>query len=667
MQADPLVGRQIKDFVIHERVGRGGMAVVYRAFQPSMSRSVALKVIELTGESANPEFRQRFAQEAELIAGLEHLHILPVYDYGIVDDELAFLAMRLLTGGSLSSLIVSNPLDVSRAARLFTQIARGLAYAHRRGVIHRDIKPSNILLDDDSNAYLTDFGLAKMVGDSRDLTRSGTIVGTPAYMAPEQLRGDKSDHRADIYSLGTVLYHMLTGQPPFEDSSSNLVSVIYQQLEKKPRPPSELNPNITPEVEAVILNALSKDASERFDDAEVMAESLNIAAGNKLSTASLPAARATTGQFDAAEAGRPTRPIGGLAREAGALKRKYLIAGAVFAAVALAVVLGLALLSGADTPHKATVLADETGAAGDYVPTEEEVMLARRAVGSDGFLAYIACNQDSEYHATQAREMGDFAAAYGLDYQVYNSRNDPTRQVPLIETARADGASVLLICPLDIEVLDTTLQSAQAAGMPLVFLHSDIPSYGGVLLGGDDYLMGLKAGQLAGQIIRDEMGGEANVIILDYPSLPSIVVRANGGEDGVLEFAPDATIVGRYLGAIRENAEESVGQLITDGIEFDVIVSINDAGSYGAIDALEVADIPPDAVVITSVDAEAAAVGYIRNKHYLRGSVDVGREIFSHAAVDIAVKLLAGGTLPELILVPPGDIITVQSAPAEDE
>jgi serine/threonine protein kinase len=219
-QLDQLVGRQVGDFSIEERIGRGGMSVVYRAHQHSVNRDVALKVIVLNPDE--DEFRRRFAQEAKLVATLEHIHILPIYDYGIIEGDIAYLAMRLLRGGSLSQLLTEGPLTLDQTADIFTQIGRGLAYAHRRNVIHRDLKPSNIMLDDADNAYLTDFGLAKLVGENVDMTKSGNIVGTPAYMAPEQLRGDSVDHRSDIYSMGVVLYHMLTGQAPFESSDSNV-------------------------------------------------------------------------------------------------------------------------------------------------------------------------------------------------------------------------------------------------------------------------------------------------------------------------------------------------------------------------------------------------------------------------------------------------------------
>ncbi|HRF97667.1 MAG TPA: serine/threonine-protein kinase, partial [Aggregatilineales bacterium] len=254
-----LINKQVGGFTVLDRIGRGGMATVYRAHQSAMNRDVALKVIEVDDLlERGTEFRNRFAQEAAVVASLEHIHVLPVYDYGIHENVL-YLAMRLLRGGTLSEIMNKGRIPISRSVELFSQVARGLAYAHSKGVVHRDLKPSNIMLDDAGNAHLTDFGLAKWIHGTENITRTGNIVGTPAYMSPEQLRGDGVDHRSDIYSMGIILYQMLTGKPPFDSPSSNVVSIIYQHLEKMPEAPSVHNPEITPETEAVILKAIAKN------------------------------------------------------------------------------------------------------------------------------------------------------------------------------------------------------------------------------------------------------------------------------------------------------------------------------------------------------------------------------------------------------------------------
>lgn len=676
MQSDLFTGRQLNGFTVQERIGRGGMATVYSAFQPSVNRSVALKIILLdSNQGEKDEFRQRFAQEAKVIASLEHIHILPIYDYGIYDGEIAFLAMRLLRGGSLADLLnEGKPLDLERTAEIFTQIARGLAYAHSKGIIHRDLKPSNILMDDAGNAYLTDFGLAKLIEDSIELTRTGHIVGTPVYMSPEQLRGETLDPRSDIYSLGVILYHMLVGKPPFDASDTNMVSVIYQHLEKMPVPPREHNPDLPEQVEMVALKALQKNPADRYNTADEMANALNIALGRKVSTASYPAVHLTSSQQRRVASRSVVLP-----------KPRRVLLSVGIGVIMLLAALGLvALLSTpgglfaqpSPTPEPthtptplapATVLTGRSGKADDALPSQAEVEAAQVRVGEDGFIALVTCNQTSEYHSAQAREIADFARAYGLPIRIYDSDNDEYNQLTLIERARAEGAAGIILCPLNIELLDTGLQSVQRAGLPLVLLASNVPSYGGVLLPGDDYLMGVEAGRAAGRIIREELNGRANAIILDFPSRPDIVTRANGLQDGVLEAAPNVNIIGRYLGATRPNGYASVKSLLEQGIEFNVILSINDNGSIGAIQALEEAGFSPDSVIISSIDAETQAREYIRQGMFIRASVDIGREMFSRVAVDAMVKLLAGSTLPERFLVPPGQVVTREILQAQAE
>ena len=645
-----MIGRQLGDYQIEARIGRGGMARVYRAYQPSVNRHVAIKVIstEYADNDETAVFRERFAREAKVIASLEHTHILPVYDYGILDDT-AYIVMRLLDGGTLSELLAAGSLPLERMGDIFGQVARGLAYAHSNGIIHRDLKPANIMFASTGDAYLTDFGLAKWVEGSAVLTQSGKIVGTPAYMSPEQLRGDPVDQRADIYSMGIILYQMATGELPFDSESGEVVSIIYQHLEKAPPSPCEINPEIPPAVERVILKALAKQPEDRYGTILQMADDLDIALGRR------PSSGAIT----------PTPPVM-LAAQRSRYQRRGRIRQLAWGAAIAAVIAGMFLLSQLVNqpviPPAPTIQTGVEGRAEDIVPTNEEIALAQRTLGN-GFIAFIACNQTSEYHATQAREMGDFARRYGLEYRVYDSETNEYKQVTEIERARTEGARAIIICPLDAELLERPLSAVDEADMPLVVMSQDVPSYGGVSLIGDEYRMGYIPGSFAGKIIAEEMAGEANVIILDYPDLPHLITRADGLEDGILAEAPNAKIIGRYRGATPDFAYESVSGLIGDGVEFDVIASINDAGSFGAIRAMEEVGIPSDAVVIASIDAEQLARRYIRDGYYIRGSVDVGREQFSRAAVDAITLQLAGGTLPEQILVPPGEIVTEVNPP----
>ncbi|MFN8371892.1 MAG: protein kinase [Anaerolineae bacterium] len=684
MQSDDYVGKDMHGFIVQERIGRGGMATVYRAHQPSINRDVALKVIRLDRDPDEDDFPRRFAHEAKLIASLEHIHILPIYEYGIFNDN-AYIAMRLLRGGTLSDLLRNGPLPLNRAADLFTQIARGLAYAHSKGVIHRDMKPSNILLDDSGNAYLTDFGLAKIIEGETEITKSGTVVGTPAYMSPEQLRGDRIDHRSDIYSLGIVFYQMMTGKPPFETGSSGeIVSLIYKHLEETPRPPSEHNPDIPAGVEEIMLKAISKKPEDRYQTVEEMLEALNIVLGRLSTIEQTTARKIVSVQRRREQAQRQNLLRIGLGVMAVVII--LLVVGAVItannnmqaqiaaqtavaqastqaaeqAAAQTVEALNQTATAAALTPTPlplATVLMGEQGTAAENIPTDDEIARARARL-SDGFVAYVACTQNTAYHAGQVREVSTFMNAYGLEVRVYDPNADSYQQVTMLDQAITDGASAIILCPLDATLLADGLSTVQQAGIPLVQFTGTPPSYGGVLLAGNDYVMGVRAGRFAGQVFDIEGQGQANVVILDYPDLPYIVTRANGLEDGFLGYVPEANIIGRYLGGTPESGYESVHQLLEDGVQFNIILSINDAGAFGAVQAMEEAGIDPSAVMISSIDAEPRAQGYIRDGYYFRASVAVNRTEFSHAAVYAMVKLLAGSTIPETLLVEPGEIIT---------
>ncbi len=262
-----MIGRTLGNFRIVEQIGVGGMATVYKAYDPGTDRYVAVKVLP-QHMSRNPQFRKRFEREARAIANLEHIHILPVFAFG-EEGDVAYLAMRYLQAGTLTDRIAQGMLTLSETGRLLSQIAGALDYAHGRGVLHRDVKPSNVLLDASGNTYLTDFGIAKMVEATVDLT-GDAILGTPAYMSPEQCQGAKQLSAAtDIYSLGIVLYEMVTGRRPFDAETP--LAVIYQHLHDPLPRPRALRPDLPEAVEAVIFKALAKEPEARFRTAGELA------------------------------------------------------------------------------------------------------------------------------------------------------------------------------------------------------------------------------------------------------------------------------------------------------------------------------------------------------------------------------------------------------------
>jgi hypothetical protein len=244
--------------------GRGGMGVVYRAIQLDLDRPVALKVIapHLAQDEA---FRERFVAESRIAAAIDHPHVLPIYYAGSSDGTL-YIAMRFVDGSDLRHVIrADGAVEPGRAARIVDQVGGALDAAHARGLIHRDIKPANVLLGPGDHAYLTDFGLTKRLGASTGLSRSGQWVGTLGYVAPEQIRGERIDARADVYALGCVLFHALTGQAPYLRETEE--ATLWSHLHDPPPPASMLTPGVPEAFDAVVARALAKDPEERYPSA----------------------------------------------------------------------------------------------------------------------------------------------------------------------------------------------------------------------------------------------------------------------------------------------------------------------------------------------------------------------------------------------------------------
>src|SRR5512141_1332229 len=254
-------GQMLGSYRIISKVGQGGMATVYKAYQPSMDRNVAIKVLP-SQLAESKEFTARFQQEARIIARLEHPHILPVFDYG-ESDGVAYFVMRYLEAGTLKTKMEAGPLPLKEIDRLFSQLADALGYAHGHGVVHRDLKPANALVDEQGNIFLTDFGIAKLLESaSPRLTQTDAIMGTPAYISPEQAKAMPVDQRSDIYSLGIILYEMVTGRVPFVADTP--LAVILKQISDPLPPPSAVKPDVSDAIERVILKALAKEPDDRY-------------------------------------------------------------------------------------------------------------------------------------------------------------------------------------------------------------------------------------------------------------------------------------------------------------------------------------------------------------------------------------------------------------------
>jgi serine/threonine protein kinase len=281
---EPMIGQTVSHYRILEKLGEGGMGVVYVAEDTHLGRRVAIKFPAATADEHN--FRARFLREARSISTLSHQHIAAIYDYGETMDggngkSHPFIVMELVNGPSLADLMHGEGLTLKRAVRVITDVADALTEAHHHGIIHRDIKPSNVLLSERGEVKVLDFGLAKQLHeehphttdpDARTLlatrTRSGTVVGTPLYLSPEQARGEHIDCRSDLFALGALLYECITGQPAF--AGAGVLEIAGQVLHVDPPPPSTLNPLVPLELDRITMKALAKNPDERYQSADEM-------------------------------------------------------------------------------------------------------------------------------------------------------------------------------------------------------------------------------------------------------------------------------------------------------------------------------------------------------------------------------------------------------------
>lgn len=637
---DSFVNRRVGDFLIQERIGKGGQGVVYRALQLSVRRAVALKLIDVSGDPDDAErFRRRFLQEVEVLVSLEHIHILPLYAFGFAEDMSAYMAMRLMRGGSLRDRLQRGILPLNQALTIFAQVAKGLSYAHSRGVIHRDLKPSNILFDDSENAYLTDFGLARLINALVEPSRQGQMVGTPAYVAPDQLIDKPSDHRADIYSLGVILYEMLTGRLPF-DSEAGHLAVLYKHLKEDPIPPRQYDPSIPPKLETIVLRALQKQPESRYYDAAEMLDDITKAVDLRIRTGSYPVLRAPPEQNEAVV------PLN-LRSWQQSLRPIVLI-------VVFSLLTALAVLVSRETRLRpqAVILADELGQPSEIVPSETQLVQARHILGDRGFIAFLNCTSDG-MTGRLAQELDAISQRYAIRYRIYDAGLDSYVQRTQLEQALLEGASAFIICPLESGLSSSITNTLDAERKPYVSLQPVNSSHGvGLDLRG--YQLGFGAGVRLAELSQASMD-DPMVVLLDGSGVTYTQARIDGLISGYTSVLEDAEIVGTYAGYTDEQAYSTITRLLDAGTTFNTILCATDLGAVGAVRALEDAGISPESVAIASVGTNTTLESYLRRGHYVRAVAASDPQLITQTALDTTVQLLSGGTIAQTIEIPTHD------------
>jgi tetratricopeptide (TPR) repeat protein/tRNA A-37 threonylcarbamoyl transferase component Bud32 len=338
-----MIGRTVSHYRIFEKLGEGGMGIVYAAEDTLLGRRVAIKMLHSRRSSEDAHFRARFLREARAVSALSHPHIATVYDYGETDDGDPYIVMELIKGETLGDLMLTEKLNIARSIEIIKQVAEALGEAHRQGIIHRDIKPTNVAINERGRVKVLDFGLAKQMALSDEettdperqtlvvtQTREGVIVGTPLYLSPEQAMGNEVDARSDLFSLGGLLYECTAGKPPFFGKSP--ADICAKVMRDDPAPPSTLNPDIPKELDYLILKSLAKKPDARYQSAEEMIGDLESIQAHVLTDANNTVTRlipATIGM----------RPTGAMATLSDIFRRPRLPVGYVVAAVVAVVLL----------------------------------------------------------------------------------------------------------------------------------------------------------------------------------------------------------------------------------------------------------------------------------------------------------------------------------------
>ncbi len=633
MDSKPLsIGGYRLDYLL----ARGDRARVYRAFQPAEEREIALKLIHLEPDvSENAQFLARFAAEAQHIAALEHLHIVALYDCG-VDSETgsAFFAMRMMRGGTLADAIKAGRLSREQIARIVQQIAAALEYAHSRGVIHCDLKPSNILLDEHGNAYLADFGMAHLLNGS-SLSVKG-LNGTPAYLAPEQINAGMIDARTDVYCLGLIMYEMLTGKPAFSSYDGSIPTTLTKQFQHPPLPIRDLNHTVPTHVATVIDQAIRKAPAERYASVTALREGF------------MSAMEQWT---------QSTRQ-----------RSHHLALFVVFVGI-------LAMLTGVigtinESPypryfHESAIEWGTTGIPADAEPTEQEIKQAQAAFAGSGFIAYITCSTDNTATNASINEMAALASSYGIGYRMFNANRDVHMLVAQMQTAQLQGARALIVCALSAEIINTAIRAMADAGMPIV-AFSSTPISGAVTVINDNHDTGQRLGEAAARYALTYYANPSalTAVVMTDRNSDIMAARAHGFIDGLLDGAELAAmrIIDAAVSSDEISAAAYIDNMLKRGTMPNFVLTPNDATTLGVIEALETAGIiplshDPATVNVFTVSTGTSAPTWLAEGRFVRGYVEINRRLTAETALHAIMKLMGGGSMPETLLVPAGELV----------
>lgn len=651
VQQESFVGKAIGDFILQERIGGGRVTSVYRAFQPKMKRDAVVKLINLNTAQQGINARERFEHDIQRLRQLDHPHILRLYDYGIA-DPYAYLAVALVHGGTLRTLLNQTSIpEFTVTVKIINQIAQAVGYAHLQGITHADLKPTNVLLDGDNSAYLTDFGMAqRILGDDLISSREGNIR-LPIYHAPEQLTSGFVDERSLVYSLGIMLYEMVTGQLPFTLDADPMTNLNRLTNGGIPRPRTH-NAAIPPLLDGVIMRALEKSPADRQQTTFELREDLDGAIRSTFTAIPVSTAPKPIDQHDIRD------EVEAELRES-RLQNATLWSAAVTTVVVVFAVIWLLLRAPIPAPE---VVVGSVGDRVSLVPVAGAQRNTERALGEEGFIAYVGCNLANMDEAAYAQTLeADAADRYGFSVRVgYDSGGSADGAAAAIQSAVDDGARGLILCPVIhdqwLAVLDT---------VPVVVTKNLLPADAPVVpvVADDNQQLGTLAAEAAVRYILAERRSNARVVIINDDPGAGGIERVTAITSILAQQAPNAEIKAIYSAALLD-PEELKALVIDPQPRINVVITTSDRAAFSLITLLETNQIPTARVAVFSIGGEPLARSLIDAGLYLRETVSLNYDDATAYHIDAIVSLIGGSIIPQYVYYEPGDVYPSQDGEA---